>query len=178
MDYLDFVGKIRYYDSVMFPKSTKKQKGGVSIAFPDVCKVPAPPAPFVPVPFPNISLASSNLKSASIKIKKFDTEFHKSTGDEAGTLKGVTAAITKMASIFAKHSATVKTTGKKASKLMLPDQAVKVFQQAQKQQKSFETQIKKECDKLLKECKDDKEQQKLAKTLVSIVASAARGHPV
>ena len=163
---------------MMFPGSSKKQKGGVSIAFPDVCRVPAPPAPFVPVPFPNIALASTNLKSASVKIKKFDTEFQKSSGDEAGTLKGVTASITKMASIFAKHSATVKATGKKASKLMLPNQAVKVFQQAQKQQKTFETQVKKECDKLLKVCKDDKEQQKLAKTLVSIIGSAARGHPV
>ena len=163
---------------MMFPGSSKKQKGGVSIAFPDVCRTPAPPAPFLPVPYPNVALASTNLKSASVKIKKFDTKFQKSSGDEAGTQKGVTAAIAKMASIFSKHSATVKATGKKASKLMLPNQAAKIFQQAQKQQKTFETQIKKECDKLLKECKDDKEQQKLAKTLISIVGSAARGHPV
>ena len=28
---------------------------GISIAFPDVCKTPAPPAPFVPIPYPNIA---------------------------------------------------------------------------------------------------------------------------
>ena len=28
---------------------------GVTIAFPDVCKTPAPPAPFVPIPYPNIA---------------------------------------------------------------------------------------------------------------------------
>ncbi|TLP69002.1 DUF4150 domain-containing protein [Parasedimentitalea maritima] len=162
----------------MFPGSSKKKKGGASIAFPDVCKVPAPPAPFVPVPFPNIQIASSNFKSASVKIEKFKTNFKKTKGDEAGTAKGVTASIAKMATIFARHSVTVKATGKKASKLMFPNQAAKVFQQAQKQQKTFESQLKKECSKLLKACKDDKDQQKLAKTLISMVGSAARGHPV
>ncbi|NIZ62868.1 hypothetical protein DL239_18015 [Sedimentitalea sp. CY04] len=162
----------------MFPSASKKKKGGVPVVFPDVCKTPAPPAPFVPIPYPNIQVASMSLKFASARIKKFNKEFEKLSGDEAGTLKGVVASVTKMAAIFSKHSKTVKDTGKKASKLMLPNQAAKVFQKAQKQQKAFESQIKKECDKLLKECKDDKKKQKLAKTLVSIVGSAARGHPV
>ncbi len=162
----------------MFAKFPTKQKGGASLAFPDVCKVPAPPAPFVPVPFPNVQIASSNLKAASVKIQKLKVEFEKTQGNEAGTAKGVTASITKMAANFSAHAATVKATGKKASKLMLPNQATKVFQQAQKQQKAFENKLKKECNKLLKACKDDKEQQKLAKTLISIVGSAARGRPV
>jgi len=162
----------------MFAKIPTKQKGGASLAFPDVCKVPAPPAPFVPVPFPNVEIASSNLKAASVKIQKLKVEFKKTQGNEAGTAKGVTTSITKMAAIFSAHAATVKATGKKASKLMLPNKATKVFEQAQKQQKAFEKQLKKECDNLLKACKDDKEQQKLAKTLISIVGSAARGHPV
>ena len=162
----------------MFPSASKKKKGGAPVVFPDVCKTPAPPAPFLPIPYPNVQAASTNLKIASARIKKFNKEFEKSAGDAAGTLKGVTSSVGKIASIFAKHSKTVKDTGKKASKLMMPNQAVKVFKQAQKQQKAFEGQIKKECDKLLKECKDDKKRQKLAKTLVSIVGSAARGHPV
>jgi len=35
----------------MFPASTKG--GGMCFVFPDVCKVPAPPAPPIPTPFPN-----------------------------------------------------------------------------------------------------------------------------
>jgi len=38
----------------MFPASTKG--GGQLFAFPDVCKVPAPPAPPIPTPFPNIGM--------------------------------------------------------------------------------------------------------------------------
>jgi predicted ribosomally synthesized peptide with nif11-like leader len=30
------------------------RRGGMSISFPDVCKTPSAPAPFVPVPYPNI----------------------------------------------------------------------------------------------------------------------------
>ena len=37
----------------MFPASTRE--GGKCFAFPDVCKTPAPPAPFVPVPYPNMA---------------------------------------------------------------------------------------------------------------------------
>ena len=44
------------------PKSSKV--GGQEIAFPDVCKVPAPPAPFVPIPYPNIQY-QENLKKAN-----------------------------------------------------------------------------------------------------------------
>jgi len=171
-------GEFHYDGSVMFPSSTKKKKGGASVAFPDVCKVPAPPAPFVPVPFPNIQIASTNLKSASVKIKKFKLNFTKSQGDEAGTAKGLATSIAKMADIFSAHSSTVKVTGKQASKLMLPNQAAKIFEKAQKQQKAFESKVKKESKNLLKACKDNKEQQKLAKTLISMVESAARGHPV
>ncbi len=41
-----------------------KGSGGLSINFPDVCKTPAPPAPFVPVPYPNIQY-QENLKKAN-----------------------------------------------------------------------------------------------------------------
>jgi len=162
----------------MFPGSTKKKKGGVSLAFPDVCKTPAPPAPFVPIPYPNIQIASKNLKSASVKIKNFKVNFDKKQGDEAGTAKGIAASITKVVAIFSAHSSAVKVTGKSASKLMLPNQAAKIFQRAQKQQKVFESKLKKECKNLEKACKDDNDQKKLAKTLISIIGSAARGHPV
>jgi len=68
---------------------------GLSIAFPDVCKVPAPPAPFVPVPFPNIASFSGGSKTASkVLIAKkeaftMDSEISSTSGDEAGTLMGI-----------------------------------------------------------------------------------------
>ena len=36
---------------------------GISIAFPDVCKTPAPPAPFVPIPYPNIAKSADTSRS-------------------------------------------------------------------------------------------------------------------
>jgi hypothetical protein len=87
----------------IFPASTKG--GGHTIAFPDVCKTPAPPAPFVPVPYPN-SQYQSNLKEAN-KVdaqaatgnakaialqKEAISNLKMSVGDEAGTLKGIVSA--------------------------------------------------------------------------------------
>jgi hypothetical protein len=46
----------------LFPGSTKG--GGQTVAFPDVCKVPAPPAPFVPIPYLNVQF-QQNLKRAN-----------------------------------------------------------------------------------------------------------------
>ena len=37
---------------------------GVSIAFPDVCKTPAPPAPPIPIPYPNIAKSSDTAQGA------------------------------------------------------------------------------------------------------------------
>ena len=47
----------------MFPIKSSKG-GGTTISFPDVCKTPAPPAPFVPVPYPSAQL-QENLKAAN-----------------------------------------------------------------------------------------------------------------
>lgn len=79
----------------MFPATTNG--GGVCQAFPDVCKVPAPPAPPIPTPFPNIgqcaqasgSTCSSKVKILNKKTATKKTELTRSMGDEAGTLKGM-----------------------------------------------------------------------------------------
>lgn len=80
----------------MFPLSTKG--GGMAMAFPDVCKTPAPPAPFVPVPYPNIAQVAQSQKTAK-KVKVVNklvvtkkSEVSRSQGDEAGTLKGMISA--------------------------------------------------------------------------------------
>lgn len=79
----------------MFPATTNG--GGMCQSFPDVCKVPAPPAPPVPTPFPNIgqcsqakgSTCSSKVKILNKKTCTKKTEISRSMGDEAGTLKGI-----------------------------------------------------------------------------------------
>src|SRR5690348_7705858 len=38
----------------------KTSAGGTCMAFPDVCLTPAPPAPPIPVPYPNIGLDPTN----------------------------------------------------------------------------------------------------------------------
>ena len=72
-----------------------KGSGGLSIVFPDVCKTPAPPAPFVPIPYPNIGKASdtsggpSSVKCDGSMPMVKGAKYSKSMGDEAGTLKGI-----------------------------------------------------------------------------------------
>jgi len=75
-----------------------KGSGGVTIAFPDVCKTPAPPAPPVPIPYPNIAQSTDTAKGSkkvkcdgnSICLK--DSNFSMSTGDEAGSAGGGVAS--------------------------------------------------------------------------------------
>lgn len=71
-----------------------KSSNGVTIAFPDVCKTPAPPAPFVPIPYPNIAKSSDTSKGTK-KVKcdgnpvcVKDSNFSTSTGDEGGSAGG------------------------------------------------------------------------------------------
>lgn len=71
-----------------------KGSNGVTIAFPDVCKTPAPPAPFVPIPYPNVAKSGDAAKGAT-KVKcdgnpvcTKDSNFSTSTGDEGGTAGG------------------------------------------------------------------------------------------
>jgi hypothetical protein len=110
----------------MFPASTKG--GGQCMAFPDVCKVPAPPAPFVPVPFPNIAMLpqgnggtmSSKVKIGNQPAATKDTEIPMSSGDEAGTLGGMISGQFKGACKFKSGSSKVKWEGKAAVHVTSP----------------------------------------------------------
>lgn len=70
------------------------------MVFPDVCKVPAPPAPPVPTPFPNIAqCAQADGDTCTKKVKIMNkavlhknSEIPRSSGDEAGTLKGLVSS--------------------------------------------------------------------------------------
>src|SRR5512138_1568550 len=80
---------------VNFLSIVNADTNGTTIAFPDVCKTPAPPAPPIPIPYPNIAMSSDTAKGTKkVKVEGKpvcvkDSNFSKSTGDEAGTLKGL-----------------------------------------------------------------------------------------
>ena len=70
-----------------------KSSGGVTIAFPDVCKTPSPAGP-IPIPYPNIAKSGDTAKGTK-KVKcdgnpicTKDSNFSMSTGDEAGSAGG------------------------------------------------------------------------------------------
>jgi hypothetical protein len=98
---------------------------GISTAFPDVCKTPAPPAPFVPIPYPNIAKSSDAAKGAStVKcdgnptcVK--DSNFSMSTGDEGGTAGGgMVSSKIKGKAEFVNFSFDVKFEGKNVARAM------------------------------------------------------------
>src|SRR5436853_7037595 len=85
----------------MFPASNIA--GGQCMGMPDVCLTPAPPAPPVPVPYPNIAmLTQTNPGTASTKVLINNSPaFHKgsvilmTSGDEAGVAGGVMSGMIK-----------------------------------------------------------------------------------
>ncbi len=97
------------------------------MGFPDVCKTPAPPARFVPIPYPNISQVRNSGKSvAKVKICNKDVVVEKSepssiNGDEPGVQKGMLKA-PKLAKEtgFMKGSSKVYATGKKVVPHLTP----------------------------------------------------------
>src|SRR4051794_1428248 len=70
-----------------------KDSGGITTAFPDVCKTPSPAGP-VPIPYPNIAQSTDTAQGTTtvncdgnpVCVK--DSNFMVSTGDEAGSAGG------------------------------------------------------------------------------------------
>ncbi|WP_233561068.1 PAAR-like domain-containing protein [Sorangium cellulosum] len=99
------------------PAATKA--GGMCFAMPDVCKVPAPPAPPVPTPFPNIGTLNgceSTVSKVLVQKKETVTEASKmpsSKGDEAGTLGGMVSNVNRGQVTFKRASSKVYAKGKK-----------------------------------------------------------------
>ncbi len=104
----------------MFPGSTKgggmcAAGGGAPI---DICKIPAPPAPFAPAPFPNLvqcpaaSGESSKVKFCNSPALTKSSSFSSSQGDEAGTLKGMVAPFNMSKVEYKLASSKVKCQGK------------------------------------------------------------------
>lgn len=101
----------------MFPASNNG--GGDCFCTPDVCKTPAPPAPPVPIPYPNTAMltqadggtCSDKVKIVGKKTATKITEITVSTGDEAGNLGGVVSNTFKGRAKYKKGSSKVKVEG-------------------------------------------------------------------
>lgn len=99
-----------------FPASSKG--GGMNTGFPDVCKTPAPPAPFAPIPYPNMAqVRNSTGTVAKVQVKNKDIVVENSApsssnGDEAGTMKGMVQPKGGDKSEFLKGSSKVMAGGK------------------------------------------------------------------
>lgn len=110
----------------MFPLSTKG--GGQAFAFPDVCQVPAPPAPPIPTPFPNIAMlnqadggtCSKKVKVLNQPVITVASEVPRTMGDEAGTLKGVSSGTAMDKATFKKGVSKVKVEGNAVVNLLKP----------------------------------------------------------
>ncbi|MGK2925332.1 MAG: PAAR-like domain-containing protein, partial [Lysobacterales bacterium] len=94
---------------------------GITSAFPDVCKTPAPPAPTpVPIPYPNVGLSGM----ASIKVTKrvgddtgqkvmlMGSSYSLTSGDEPGVALGIISNRVKGKSTTKNSSFNVKFEGK------------------------------------------------------------------
>lgn len=101
-----------------------KDSGGITTAFPDVCKTPSPAGP-IPIPYPNIAKSSDTAQGAStvkadgnpICVK--DSNFMISTGDEAGTAGGgVVSNKIKGKAEFVNFSFDVKAEGKNVARAL------------------------------------------------------------
>ena len=99
----------------IFPASTKG--GGQCFALPDVCLTPAPPAPPVPVPYPNTGMVnqakktSTKVKFAGKEVVTIKSEMSRSMGDEAGLNKGVMSGMNMGKVSYKKGSSKIKIQG-------------------------------------------------------------------
>ncbi|NLS75683.1 MAG: DUF4150 domain-containing protein [Chloroflexi bacterium] len=91
--------------------------GGICFAFPDVCLTPIPGGGSAPVPYPNIGQLSgatgvaSTVLAGGNPVVTQDSTIPTTTGDEAGSLGGVTSGAFGQKVEFATFSGTVKAEG-------------------------------------------------------------------
>ena len=111
-------------------KMTTQHKAsmGVTTAFPDVCKTPAPPAPSpVPIPYPNVGMSgmasvktSKKVKDNKQKVVVKGSAYSLSNGDQPGVAMGVVSNKIMGKSCIKNQSFNVKFEGKGVGRLMDP----------------------------------------------------------
>ncbi len=100
---------------------------GMAISFPDPCKTPTPAGP-VPIPYPNLAQSSDTSKgSKTVKIDGNpvmlkNSEFAKSSGDEAGTVMGLMSNKNMGTAKYLNTSFDVKMDGQNVGRLTDPMQ--------------------------------------------------------
>lgn len=101
-----------------FPATT--MAGGMCMAMPDVCLVPAPPAPPIPTPFPNLAQCPMALQTTT-KVLVMNmpaltqgSKIPLSSGDEAGVGGGVMSGMFMGEVSFRTSSSKVSFQGQKA----------------------------------------------------------------
>ena len=114
--------------TVNFLTTQHKASVGITAAFPDVCKTPAPPAPSpVPIPYPNVG----NSSMASVKVTKRVADdkqkvvvrgsaYAMTSGDEPGVAMGVVSNKIKGKSEVMNTAFNVKFEGKGVGRLTDP----------------------------------------------------------
>ena len=113
---------------VNFMTAVHSGSSGMAIAFPDVCKTPAPPAPPIPIPYPNIAQSAdaadeaSNVTFEGSKLMVKGSNFKMSSGDEAGAAQGLVSNKIKGKAEFVNYSFDVKADGKGVCRLADPMQ--------------------------------------------------------
>jgi hypothetical protein len=102
---------------VNFRGIVHKGSNGMSLVFPDVCKTPAPPAPPVPIPYPNIGMSADTAQGpTTVKVDGQmpmvkGSKYVKSSGDEAGVAGGVMSSVNMNECEFMMYSFDVKFEG-------------------------------------------------------------------
>ena len=155
----------------MFPKISNKKKDGIALAFPDVCMTPAPPAPPVPIPIPNVHISKLKTVTKKVKVvqKKVLTKGSKTTrssGDEAGTKMGVASnkSMDKIYVLMSQHERVMRSAPKLDHK------------RATRLQVTFERNLERECNALLRATKPDRAAYDAIRKLVTEIGKAVRGH--
>jgi hypothetical protein len=94
-----------------------KGSNGMSMVFPDVCKTPAPPAPPIPIPYPNIGQSSdttggpTTVTTDGVMPMAKGATYMKSSGDEAGVAGGIMSSVNMNVCEFMLYSFDVKFEG-------------------------------------------------------------------
>ncbi|MBF0220060.1 MAG: DUF4150 domain-containing protein [Gammaproteobacteria bacterium] len=73
--------------------------GGMNMAMPDICKTPAPPLPFIPVPYPNIAVGAMAIPTQftvltmGMPAHNLLTMVPLSNGDNGGVMGGLVSQL-------------------------------------------------------------------------------------